>query len=447
MDVFIARQAILDRQQALFAYELLFRSCNQNFAGITDDSASTLQVLSTTLLSAGLSILSECTPVFINFGREMLLSNWPSMLPSSVVVIEILESVQADPEVLAACFALKQKGYALALDDVTEKSSPEFLKLADIIKVDFRATSPETQARLVREHKSQGRRMLAEKVETREEFERAKQLGFDFFQGFFFSKPVLMQGRQVAAMKGSVMRLLAELRSPDINFSRLEALIRCDVSLTYKLLRYVNSALFGRRQPISGILPALLAMGELDIRRWIVLATLLDLSGTTQVLARHALLRARFCESLAVAAGSTAPGDAFLMGMFSLLDAIVHRPLPEALKELGLPADMIGPLLGRESRSKNATSLALAKCYEAGDWHGVTSAADILAVPNESVAGLYVDAIDWVSRVLGAAGGAPSLPAPREQPVKDLLALNRAVGPANAAGTRARSAEVARQFK
>jgi c-di-GMP-related signal transduction protein len=447
VDVFIARQAILDREQGLFAYELLFRSCSENYAGIKDDSASTLQVLSTTLLSAGLSILSEFTPVFINFGRELLLSTWPSLLPASSVVVEILESVQADPEVLAACLVLKQKGYALALDDVTEQSSPEFLKLADIIKVDFRATSPEVQARLVREHRSQGRRLLAEKVETREEFERAKELGYDFFQGFFFSKPVLMQGRQVTAMKASVLKLLAELGSPEINFGRLEALIRCDVSLTYKLLRYVNSALFGRRQPLSGILPALVAMGELDIRRWIVLATLLDLSGTTQVLARHALLRARFCESVAAAAGSSAPGDAFLMGMFSLLDALVHRPLPEALKELGLPAALIAPLLGKESTSKNASSLTLARCYEAGDWEGVSLSAKILDLQNEKVPVLYVEAVEWVSQVLMAGGAAPSLPPSGERPVRDLLALNRAVQPTSGTRIQTCSPSLARSSK
>lgn len=447
MDVFIARQAILNRHLDLFAYELLFRPCNQNYAGVSDDSASTLQVLSTTLLSAGLSILSDQTPVFINFGREMLLSGWSSLLPPSVVVIEILESVQSDPEVLAACIALKEKGYALALDDVTETSPPEFLKIVDIIKVDFRATSAETQAKLVREHKGSGRRLLAEKVETREEFERAKQLGFEFFQGFFFSKPLLLQGRQMPAMKGSVLKLLTELGSPDINFGRLEALIRCDVSLTYKLLRYVNSALFGRRKPLSAILPALVAMGELDIRRWIVLATLLDLSGTTQVLARHALLRARFCESLATAAGSSSPGDAFLMGMFSLLDALVHRPLPEALKELALPADMVGPLLGQESRSKNAASLTLAKSYEAGDWRGVDSCAGQLGVPQEKVAGIYFEAVEWVSKVLAASGSTPSLPAPRDQPVKDLLALNRAVGPAACIGSPTSAPVVARTIK
>lgn len=436
MEVFIARQAILDREQQLFAYELLFRSCNQNYAGVTDDSASTLHVLSTTLLSAGLSVLSETTPVFINFGREMLLSDWPALLPSSVVVVEILESVKPDSDVVAACTALRQKGYALALDDVTDATCRDLLDLADIIKVDFRATSPEVQSALVAEHRRAGRRLLAEKVETLEEFERAKALGFDFFQGFFFSRPVLMQGRQMGSMKANALRLLAELSAPEINFHRLEGLIRCDVSLTYKLLRYVNSALFGRRNPLSGVLPALVAMGEMDIRRWIILATLLDLKGTTQVLVRHALVRARFCENLATAAGSRSPGDAFLMGMFSLLDALVHRPLPEVLRELALPEPIVAPLLGAESKSQNALALVLARCYEAGRWDQVQASASSLGVSNETVGDNYMEALEWASQRLTAAGGpAPKPAAQSAEPVqradtgsvRDLLALQTAV--------------------
>ncbi|MCU1294240.1 MAG: diguanylate phosphodiesterase, partial [Bryobacterales bacterium] len=233
MDVFIARQAILDRNERLFAYELLYRACRQNYADVTDESASTLQVLSTTLLSSGFPVLCGNTPVFINFGREMLKTHWPSLFPSSSVVIEILESVQADPDVIAACAALKRQGYTLALDDVTEEADPEFLKLADIIKVDFRSTSPESQARLAHTHRRAARRILAEKVETLEEFERARSLGFDYFQGFFFSRPVVLQGHQVPAMKGSAIKLLMELQCDQLDFLRLESLIKCDVSLTY----------------------------------------------------------------------------------------------------------------------------------------------------------------------------------------------------------------------
>jgi EAL and modified HD-GYP domain-containing signal transduction protein len=356
-------------------------------------------------------MLSDKTPVFINFGREMLLSNWTSLFPPSVVVIEILESVTADPPVIAACAALKENGYVLALDDIIDSPDVKFLELVDIIKIDFRGTSPETQARLAREHKGAGRRLLAEKVETREEFERAKQLGFDLFQGFFFSKPVLMQGRHVAAMTGSVLKLLMELGSPEINFKRLEDLIRCDVSLTYKLLRYVNSALFARKQPISGIIQALVAMGELDIRRWIVLATLLDLSGKTQILATHALVRARFCENIATSAGSGSPADAFLMGMFSLLDALVHRPLSEILVELGLPSEMLATLLGREVQSKNAFSLLLAKCYESGEWEAVSESACRLGLSNELVAGMYLASVNWANQMLAVGdSGTQTLP-------------------------------------
>jgi c-di-GMP-related signal transduction protein len=411
MDVFIARQAILDRNERLFAYELLYRACRQNYADVTDESASTLQVLSTTLLSSGFPVLCGNTPVFINFGREMLKTHWPSLFPSSSVVIEILESVQADPDVIAACAALKRQGYTLALDDVTEEADPEFLKLADIIKVDFRSTSPESQARLAHTHRRAGRRILAEKVETLEEFERARSLGFDYFQGFFFSRPVVLQGHHVPAMKGSAIKLLMELQCDQLDFPRLESLIKCDVSLTYKLLRYVNSALFTRASPISGVREALVVLGEVDIRRWIVLATLLDLSGdTSRVLASHALVRARFCETLAIAATSPAPSNAFLVGMFSLLDALAHRPLPELLKELKLPADIAEALLLPESNSDRAAILRLAKSYETGQWDRVADQARRLALPEDLIPDLYVSAVDWAGRMIGAAGAASADP-------------------------------------
>lgn len=432
MDVFIARQAILDRGQKLFAYELLFRPCQQGHASVTDDSAATLQVLATTLLSAGLHFLSESTPVFINFGKEMLTTGWASVFPSSVVVVEILESVTADAEVIAACVEMKRQGYRLALDDVTEEADSDLLQLADIIKVDFRATSLESQARLARDQKRAGKRLLAEKVETLEEFERAKGLGFDYFQGFFFSKPVLHQGHQVVAIKGNAMRILGELSAPEIDFRKLEAVIRCDVSLTYKLLRYVNSALFARTKAISAVHGALVAMGELDIRRWIVLATLLDTSGTSQVLATHALTRGRVCECLAVAAGSHTPSNAFLVGMFSLLDALAHRPLPDVLAELGLPLEIVSPLLGYDVSSNTALALALAKCYEAGDWDHVSELAKQLGVAKEVVAGNYMAAVEWASKMIDTAGGTAKSSGvdPATMQVEggsDLRALDRAV--------------------
>jgi c-di-GMP-related signal transduction protein len=405
VDVFIARQAILDRDERLFAYELLYRKCRQNRAEIVDDSASTLQVLSTTLLSSGLPTLCGNTPVFVNFGRDMLMTNWTSLFPASAIVIEILESVEGDPEVIAACVELKRKGYALALDDVTEKSDPEFVKLADIVKIDFRSTGPESQARLARAYKGSGRRLLAEKVETLEEFERAKKLGFEYFQGFFFSKPVVFEGHQVPVLKGTAMQLLMKLQSADLDFSLLEDLIKCDVSLTYKLLRYVNSALFARAKPITGIRDALIAMGEIDIRRWIILATLLDLSAdNSRVLVVHALVRARFCETLAVAAGEPLPSNVFLMGMFSLLDALAHRPLPELLQELSLPPEIVRPLLNLEERSQMAAILRLTKCYEAGEWDEVDEYGKLLRLPDDAIADLYVAAVNWAAQMIDVAG-------------------------------------------
>ena len=405
VEVFIARQAILDRKQRLFGYELLFRPCRQGTADVVDDSSSTLQVLSNTLLSSGLPALCGASPVFINFGRELLVSHWTSLFPPDSVVIEILESVKADPEVVAACVELKKKGYCLALDDVTEQVDPELLELADFVKIDFLASSRETQAQLATLFHKAGKRLLAEKIETQEEFLWAKELGFEFFQGFFFAKPVLLEGRQVPTVKGSALRLLMEIRHPDLDFHRLELLIKCDVSLTYKLLRYANSALFGRSRPISAVRDALVVLGELDVRRWVVLATLLDLSaGTTQVLILHALVRARFCETLAIAARLSCPSDLFLIGMFSLLDALAHRPLPELLGDLALPKSIVEPLLGERCETAAGTIYHIARQYEAADWPTVGLLIESLDLPEQIVSDLYLEAVNWAGLMLSAGG-------------------------------------------
>jgi c-di-GMP-related signal transduction protein len=345
VEVFVARHAILDRNLSLFGYELLFRSCERNNSDITDDSSCTLQVLANALLSSGLDSITGDKLAFINFGQELLTSDWTSLLPPSSVVVEILETVRPEPEVIDSCLRLHKSGYTLALDDVTAavQEKGKLLDVADLVKVDFRATSRDEQLHLANFFRASKKRVLAEKVESHADFTWAYEAGYDFFQGFFFAKPALLRGQHIPGVKINALRLLKEIGQPEFDFERLIDVIKCDVSLTYKLFRYVNSALFGRRQEIRSINEALLMLGEVGIRRWIALATLPALAtDTPHELMVHALVRARFCELLA----GKAHQQAFLVGLLSLLDAFVERRLREILPELSLPEQVNNALLG-----------------------------------------------------------------------------------------------------
>jgi c-di-GMP-related signal transduction protein len=404
VEVFLARQAIFDCRQNLFGYELLFRSCHSEIEKVTDDTSSTLQVLANTLLSSGLDIVRSEAPAFINFGQDLLLSDWTSLFPPDRVVIEILETVQPDDRVIAACQELKKLGYRLALDDVTEPTS-RLTEFTSFVKVDFRLTSREQQLAIAKSFRSQGKRLLAEKIETHEEFEWARQAGYDYFQGFFFAKPALLKGHRIPNVKVNALRLLQESQRTDLDFDRLESIIKCDVALTYKLFRYANCALFARSRPIAAVRHALVTLGEADIRRWIVLATLPELGrGVNKELVAHALVRARFCEMLATASSLPNPSDAFLVGMFSLLDAFVNRPLPEILREMSLPDSIREPLLDSAGPSTISQIYKTSLHYEAGEWSAIPVLARSLGLAKWAVVEAYMHAIDWSKAMLGLIG-------------------------------------------
>lgn len=432
VDVFIARHAIFDRSCSRFAYELLFRSCQANACESNDETSSTLTVVSNTLLSFGLSTVSGNSPIFINFGRDLLTSTWTSLFSPSSVVIEILESVQPDPEVLAWCTKLREMGYVLALDDVIDESAGPLADLATFVKVDFRQTTREQQRALAETFLSRNKLLLAEKVESHEEFRYALELGYHYFQGFFFARPSLMQARQIPTLKMNALRLLRELNSEELDYSKLEKLIKCDVSLSYKLFKYVNSALFSRRRQISSVHEALMTLGELNARRWITLATLPSLTdGSSSELTAHALVRARFCEAVAEAAGLQSAAQTFTIGLFSLLDALMNRPLPEILAELNLAQIVTDPLLGvMNDENLAAVVFRAAKAYEEGNWEDLLLIGEHLHLPTEVMADCYLSAIRWSSEMLEIAGIPPlrtGAGSKSGEPQAHLLALNQAV--------------------
>ena len=404
MDVLVARQAIFDRDRRVHGYELLFRSnAAQNEFDGTEGGLATKQVLANSLLVIGLDNLVGRKKAFVNFGRGPLLQGWHASMPKGSTVVEILEDVVPDAEVIEACRQLREQGYQIALDDFVFRPGCEaFLSVADLVKIEVQSVPRPEQQKLVRFCRDHGVDTLAEKVETHEQYEWAHQAGYNYFQGYFFARPAMVRARQIPAAKLHCLRLLQEAQKPELDFDRLEALILADVSLSYQLLRYVNSALFARRNRIRSIRQALLFFGENDLRKWIALATLTRAADDKPgELILHSLVRARFCESVARMLKLGLEESAFLMGLFSLLDALIDRPLQETLKEVNLAQELTTVLMG-QAREGNPLSgvYDLARAYETGDWDQVESVAGKLGMASGCVGEAYCESLRWAGEVL-----------------------------------------------
>lgn len=411
MDLFVGRQPILDRSLRTYGYELLFRSSELNQCNATNADTATSAVISNTFLSVGAArILGGCKG-FVNLPRRLLADELVDVLPPDTVIIEILEDVIPDEEVLRACRNLKSAGYRLALDDfVRGPGICPLIEFADFIKVDFRSTGQSERQALAADYGAErGIQMLAEKVESQAEYEEARSLGYAYFQGYFFARPQVISASEVPSTKVNQLRVLRELRHAELDFKCLEQLVRRDLSLAPKLLRYVNSAAFALNERIGSIMQALVILGEQNSRKLIALAIMAGLvSNHPPELVWTSLTRARLCEGIARRSGIAGrESDCFLMGLFSLLDALIGRPLADLLQELGMPAEMIAAVTGVSS-SPNAFSTLYSLCLacESGDMPMIEKHSRTLGLSPQTISALSVDAITW-SEALCAESGMP----------------------------------------
>ncbi|MFZ3343056.1 MAG: HDOD domain-containing protein [Terriglobales bacterium] len=409
MDVFVARQTIFDRNRKVYGYELLFRASAEStsFDGV-DGAMATTRVLANSLLSVGLDHLLDGKKAFINFDRTLLVGGLHEMLPPEMLVVEVLESVVPDEEVLAACRNLEQRGYRIALDDFVRGPQTEpLIPFATIVKLDMRATSREEQQRLIGLHKPKGILMLAEKVETVEEYDWAHAAGYDFFQGYFFTRPVLVRGRQIPSVKLTSLKLLAMMQNSDLDFGELEKLISADVSLAFKLLRFANSALFTRSAEVRSIDHALALIGESGVRHWVALATLPVMAkDKPHELIVQSLVRARLCERLAQLSGMAQQEFAFLMGLFSLLDALIDLPIADALAQVKIVPQIEHAILGTsDANDRFRLVLELVRRYEAADWDAVGEYAAKLRIEEAALTQAYTGSALWAQQSLTATSG------------------------------------------
>ena len=400
MDVFVARQPIFDRQQKVYAYELLFRSSLENFFSHPDPNLASAKVISDSFFLFGMETITGGKRAFINVTRESLLQEYLAMFPKALTVVEILETVEPDEEVIEACRKLKEEGFLLALDDFVY--SDRFIPLvdmADIIKVDFLGTDVPERRAMVERFSGRGIKLLAERVETREEFDLAVNLGYDYFQGYFFSKPVILQKKDIPGFKLNYLQIIREINRPELNYDQLEDVIKREVSLSYKLLRYINSPFFGWKREVTSIRHALTLLGDKSVRKWASLVALASMgSDKPEELVTSAVVRAKFCELLAPKTGLAArEEDLFLMGMFSMIDALVDLPLPEILAEIPIAPEIKGALLGEMNPLRKVYDVVTA--YERGEWDNFRGLCKESGLDEMQTPGFYLDSIDWTTQI------------------------------------------------
>lgn len=370
IELFIGRQPIFDDRMRVVAYELLFRDGTQNQAKVVDGERATARVVSNAFMELGFETVTGKHPAFVNMTREFLLNDFPRLFPPDRMMLEVLEDVLVDERLLDAIRGLKRDGYRIALDDfVFREQLASLVELADVVKVDIRAHTREGLTEQVRLLKPFGVRPLAEKVETHEELEVCKKLGFQWFQGYFLEKPQVLTGTRPPANRLAILRLLARINDPRADLDDIEGIVSTDVALSYKLLRYINSALFSTTDRVQSIRHALVYLGIRMVRAWVNLVILAGIVDKPHELIVTGMLRAKMCERLAVAAGNRQPDSAFTVGLFSILDALMDVPMGEILHDIPLAEDLVVAL--RDNLGPFGEFLACTLSFERGQWDGV----------------------------------------------------------------------------
>ena len=396
---FVARQPIFTRAERVFGYELLFRGGLEACFSATDLEAACRTTLDSSLLM-GLDVLCGGAYAFVNCTREALLQGHATLLPPHSTVVEVLETVPADAEVEAACRSLKNSGYLVALDDfVPEDPREALVSVVDFIKLDLKLTPRDQWQKMVARYGGRVQ-MLAEKVENRQDFQDTRSMGFTYFQGYFFERPVIVSAREVPPNQINYVRMLQVVHQPVIDFAALERLIKQEASLCYRLLRYLNSAVFGFAREIRSVRHALSMLGEDEIRHWISLAATVGAGqkGPAELL-QTALVRAHFCELISRRL-PRGQGEYFLLGLLSLIDTMLGMPMSTILEGLPVDREIKAVLLGKRSGLQPLYELMLAQ--ERADWRRCNEIAAHLHIPEEEVADAYVRSVQWAREVLSS---------------------------------------------
>ena len=394
-DAFIGRQPIFDRNIKVYAYELLYRHGFVNYAVIDDDDAASGTVLINLLLEIGLNNLVGQHKAFCNFPKGFLLQEKDLSFAADRLVVEVLETVEAEEGIVGAVRGYAERGHLIALDDfVYREELRPLVELADLIKIDVMDLGMEKVAEQVRIlNDIKPLKFLAEKVETKEEFKQCLDLGFDYFQGYFFSKPVVVTGKKLPPARIAMLQLMSELQNVEVSMERIEEIIQADVNLSVKLLRQVNSSYYNSINEVTSIKQAIVRVGLQHIRTWASVMMMGSVSDKPDELMTMALVRGKMCELLALQQNMQDETGYFTVGLFSLLESILDTPMEKILAELPLSDDINNALL-----SSDGNMGAVLRCvtnYEQADWAAVANHD----ISQDDLVASYCKAVAWAEKV------------------------------------------------
>ncbi len=399
MDIYVARQPVFNTQKKIFGYELLFRNGFKNaFPDINGDIA-TSNVLSNTFFSFELKEILGNNPGLVNFTKDLILQKTPLLFPPKHIIIEVLENIEPDKEILEALKEFKKEGFTIALDDFAyhERFRP-MMALCKIIKFDLIATPLDSLISIIKDiQKNFQITLLAEKVETYEVFEQAKKMGFHLFQGYFFSKPEILSKKEIAASHIVLLKLINEVGRNDFDFKNIEDIIRKDVSVSFKLLKFINSAYFGRPSSINTIKDAMTYLGVNELRKFIHIIAVSDLGKDKPTeLIRASVIRARMCELCGtVLKTHFSTEELFTLGLFSFMDALLDKPMEEILKKTSFSEKIKAALLQKDKEFTKILNIIMG--FEQGNWTNKFFAVMSNTPIEKKLPGFYLDAVKMVN--------------------------------------------------
>lgn len=396
----MARQPIFDRELSVYGYELLYRGSSENsFTGIDDDQA-TAELICNSILVFGLDDLTDGTKAFINFSKKMINSDIPFLLPNKNVVIEVLEREETTEETVQACNKMRNLGYTVAVDDfIFESKFISLLDSVDIVKIEFPSVDYDIQRFLIKKYKNKIK-FLAEKIETREEYDIANEMGYDLFQGYFFCKPLVIKTKELVSLNTSLFSISEELLKEEPNYEKISIIIQNDLGLTYKILKLANSAYYGTKYKMVSIKRALAHLGTDKIYQWVSIMMLKDFQNVENPeLMKLSLIRAKLMDSLALEIykerEEVSQSEYFFTGLFSFIDVLLNKNMEDFLIDMPFSDHVKEALLGVKNKQRDLLNFIID--YEKDGYIPVGKNPLLDGIGAERYMELYIDALKWAN--------------------------------------------------
>lgn len=391
-EISVTRQPIFSENEDTFGYELLFRNSDAEFSSIDDNDPQSSQIIANVFMEIGLKLLVGDKPAFINLPHGFIREKQSIPFAKDKFILEIMADTEMDDALTSAINELHTQGFNIALDNLSMSDSKKpLIEKSSMIKVDVTNFDNDELQKYSEQLKSTGKLLLAKKVDSQEDFERCKKLGFNYFQGSFLSKPKVVKYKTLPSNKILLMKILAKIQDPDVEISDLEKIISQDVGISFKFLRLINSANFGLSKKVESLHQALLLLGMRQIKSWVSLVALSNIDSVPQELTDMSLLRAKMCKSLAEKAACENPDAFFTVGMFSLLDAIMSKSMASILTSLPFSEEINQALLHKKGGTEIAAALDCVIAHEQSDW-GMIKFSTLTA---QEINEIYIATLEW----------------------------------------------------